>query len=130
MIATKLIAVVSLVAVGIFLQGCGGDEDGATTAETETTTGTMTTVTAVTATATATSTVTATLVTSTTTMTTTTKTGCDSGDAYQCSQTWEAAKTANDGDTAATCAAFADLCHLHPERSLLQQYRIQTWDGK
>lgn len=110
MIATKLIAVVSLVAVGIFLQGCGGDEDGATTAETETTTGTMTTVTAVTATATATatatSTVTATLVTSTTTMTTTTKTGCDSGDAYQCSQTWEAAKTANDGDTAATCAAL------------------------
>lgn len=39
-------------------------------------------------------------------MTTTTKTGCDSGDAYQCSQTWEAAKTANDGDTAATCAAL------------------------
>ena len=103
MFATNLIAVLSLVSVGIFLKGCvGGDEDASPTADTATTTGTTT----VTATATGTTTVTATLITSTTTMTTTTKTGCDAGDAYQCSQTWEAAKTANDGDTAATCTAL------------------------
>mmetsp|Transcript_58441 Transcript_58441/g.136886 ORF Transcript_58441/g.136886 Transcript_58441/m.136886 type:complete len:149 (-) Transcript_58441:115-561(-) len=104
MSSTKLIVALCLASAGIILQGCGGEDEALTgQADNATTTGTTA---ADAATTTGTTSVTATTRTVTTTVTTTTKTGCDSGDAYQCYQTWESAKTANDGDTNATCAAL------------------------